>query len=108
MTEDVRASQDQVEIERLSVCGVYSNPRAARVSQVLVEPHRLKPVLLAPESSGHPRLYCLQRGSGGIGRRASLRSWWPKGRGGSSPFFRTNINFHCAFFRNIIFATPLE
>ena len=30
-----------------------------------------------------------QRGSGGIGRRASLRSWWPKGRRGSSPFFRT-------------------
>src|SRR5271168_2955821 len=29
------------------------------------------------------------RGSGGIGRRASLRSWWPKGRRGSSPFFRT-------------------
>ena len=28
-------------------------------------------------------------GSGGIGRRASLRSWWPKGRRGSSPFFRT-------------------
>jgi hypothetical protein len=28
------------------------------------------------------------RGSGGIGRRASLRSWWPKGRRGSSPFFR--------------------
>jgi hypothetical protein len=27
-------------------------------------------------------------GSGGIGRRASLRSWWPKGRRGSSPFFR--------------------
>src|SRR5580693_1061755 len=32
------------------------------------------------------RLRC---GSGGIGRRASLRSWWPKGRRGSSPFFRT-------------------
>src|SRR5271154_5856104 len=31
------------------------------------------------------------RGSGGIGRRASLRSWWPKGRRGSSPFFRTNL-----------------
>ena len=30
-------------------------------------------------------------GSGGIGRRASLRSWWPKGRRGSSPFFRRNI-----------------
>jgi hypothetical protein len=29
------------------------------------------------------------RRSGGIGRRASLRSWWPKGRRGSSPFFRT-------------------
>ena len=34
----------------------------------------------------------LRRGSGGIGRRASLRSWWPKGRRGSSPFFRTNIS----------------
>ena len=33
-----------------------------------------------------------RRGSGGIGRRASLRSWWPKGRRGSSPFFRTNIS----------------
>src|SRR5579862_2697274 len=32
-----------------------------------------------------------QRGSGGIGRRASLRSWWPKGRRGSSPFFRTTF-----------------
>src|SRR5580658_5638928 len=32
------------------------------------------------------------RGSGGIGRRASLRSWWPKGRRGSSPFFRTLFN----------------
>jgi hypothetical protein len=31
------------------------------------------------------RFHC---GSGGIGRRASLRSWWPKGRRGSSPFFR--------------------
>ena len=31
----------------------------------------------------------LQRGSGGIGRRASLRSLWPQGREGSSPFFRT-------------------
>ena len=30
----------------------------------------------------------VRRGSGGIGRRASLRSWWPKGRRGSSPFFR--------------------
>jgi hypothetical protein len=34
-----------------------------------------------------------QRGSGGIGRRASLRSWWPKGRRGSSPFFRTIYYF---------------
>src|ERR1700683_5427267 len=32
-----------------------------------------------------------RRGSGGIGRRASLRSWWPKGRRGSSPFFRRKI-----------------
>ncbi len=29
-----------------------------------------------------------RRESGGIGRRASLRSWWPEGRGGSSPPFR--------------------
>ena len=29
------------------------------------------------------------RGSGGIGRRVSLRSLWPKGREGSSPSFRT-------------------
>jgi hypothetical protein len=29
-------------------------------------------------------------GSGGTGRRASLRSLWPQGRGGSSPLFRTN------------------
>lgn len=28
-------------------------------------------------------------GDGGIGRHASLRSWWPKGREGSSPFLRT-------------------
>jgi hypothetical protein len=35
----------------------------------------------------------VQRGSGGIGRRASLRSWWPKGRRGSSPFFRTIFRF---------------
>jgi hypothetical protein len=31
-------------------------------------------------------------GSGGIGRRASLRSLWPQGREGSSPFFRTTLN----------------
>ena len=31
----------------------------------------------------------LSCGSGGIGRRASLRSLWPQGRGGSSPPFRT-------------------
>ena len=29
-------------------------------------------------------------GSGGTGRRASLRSLWPQGRGGSSPLFRTS------------------
>ena len=29
------------------------------------------------------------RGSGGIGRRTSLRGWRPQGREGSSPFFRT-------------------
>src|SRR5262245_3335582 len=34
------------------------------------------------------------RGSGGIGRRASLRSLWPQGREGSSPFFRTNHQFN--------------
>ena len=28
-------------------------------------------------------------GSGGTGRRASLRSLWPQGRGGSNPLFRT-------------------
>ena len=27
-------------------------------------------------------------GSGGTGRRASLRSLWPQGRGGSNPLFR--------------------
>jgi hypothetical protein len=32
-------------------------------------------------------------GSGGTGRRASLRSLWPQGRGGSSPLFRTNARF---------------
>ena len=31
------------------------------------------------------------RGSGGIGRRTSLRGWRPQGREGSSPFFRTNL-----------------
>jgi hypothetical protein len=37
-----------------------------------------------------------QCGSGGIGRRASLRSWWPKGRRGSSPFFRRCLfRFEC-------------
>jgi hypothetical protein len=29
-------------------------------------------------------------GSGGTGRRARLRILWPKGRGGSTPSFRTN------------------
>ncbi len=42
----------------------------------------------------HRRWYTgAPRGSGGIGRRASLRSWWPKGRRGSSPFFRTTSRF---------------
>jgi hypothetical protein len=41
-------------------------------------------------------------GSGGIGRRASLRSWWPKGRRGSSPFFRTNVS--CQQTRSHVFA----
>ena len=31
------------------------------------------------------------RESGGIGRRAGLRSRWPKGCKGSSPFFRTSL-----------------
>ena len=35
-------------------------------------------------------LHC---GSGGIGRRASLRSWFPQGSEGSSPFFRTSLRF---------------
>ena len=44
--------------------------------------------------AGRSRCYTVsQRGSGGIGRRASLRSWWPKGRRGSSPFFRTIYDF---------------
>jgi hypothetical protein len=43
----------------------------------------------APREAGD--ILCFPRGSGGIGRRASLRSWWPKGRRGSSPFFRINI-----------------
>jgi hypothetical protein len=34
-----------------------------------------------------------RRGSGGIGRRASLRSWWLKGRRGSSPFFRKLLSW---------------
>ncbi len=36
-----------------------------------------------------PAFSALQCGSGGIGRRASLRSLCPQGRGGSSPLFRT-------------------
>jgi hypothetical protein len=32
-------------------------------------------------------------GRGGIGRRASLRSWWAKARRGSSPFGRTIQRF---------------
>lgn len=36
-----------------------------------------------------PRDGSLLCGSGGIGRRASLRSLCPQGRGGSSPLFRT-------------------
>ena len=38
-----------------------------------------------PASRFHPSC-----GSGGTGRRASLRSLWPQGRGGSNPLFRTN------------------
>src|SRR5690606_19540117 len=34
-------------------------------------------------------VYSSLRESGGIGRRARLRIWWPRGRGGSSPPFRT-------------------
>ena len=34
-------------------------------------------------------LALLSRGSGGIGRRASLRGWWGQPRGGSSPLRRT-------------------
>jgi len=34
-------------------------------------------------------IYCGRRGSGGTGRRAGLRILWPKGRGGSTPSFRT-------------------
>ena len=44
------------------------------------------------KSSFHPRPYSdgpHPRGSGGIGRRTSLRGWRPQGREGSSPFFRT-------------------
>ena len=38
-----------------------------------------------------PALLVLQCGSGGTGRRASLRSLFPKGSEGSNPFFRTSI-----------------
>ena len=46
---------------------------------------RLRPLLSAAGIAKDARC---PRGSGGIGRRVSLRSWWPKGRRGSSPFFR--------------------
>src|SRR5260370_33935324 len=36
---------------------------------------------------------CPPRGSGGTGRRARLRILWPKGRGGSTPSFRTKPCF---------------
>ena len=42
---------------------------------------------LHPENVQLPRLTC---GSGGTGRRASLRSLWASARGGSNPPFRTN------------------
>ena len=42
-----------------------------------------------PASRFHPSC-----GSGGTGRRASLRSLWPQGRGGSNPLFRTNLRSH--------------
>ncbi len=48
--------------------------------------------------AGVDALYCrflpavfLACGSGGTGRRASLRSLWPQGRGGSNPLFRTSL-----------------
>jgi hypothetical protein len=39
-----------------------------------------------------PSVFPPRCGSGGTGRRASLRSLWPQGRGGSSPLFRTTQN----------------
>ena len=40
--------------------------------------------------SFQPGVFIPSCGSGGTGRRASLRSLWPQGREGSNPFFRTN------------------
>ena len=40
-----------------------------------------------------PLMYTQEyRGSGGTGRRAGLRILWPKGRGGSTPSFRTKVS----------------
>ncbi len=61
-----------------------------------------KPDRLKPSYSNAILGYTVcQRGSGGIGRRASLRSWWPKGRRGSSPFFRTIPIFLCVPFEHL-------
>ncbi len=62
-----RAGGARVKLQKIYICGVVVRGRARRGRWY----------------TGAP---C---GSGGIGRRASLRSWWPKGRRGSSPFFRT-------------------
>jgi hypothetical protein len=42
-------------------------------------------------SKFQPVVFSSSCGSGGTGRRASLRSLWPQGRGGSNPLFRTNL-----------------
>ena len=84
-----------------------SDPREWRLRRVL--PHSTQLIWIeyalpgqraVERSTGGSRLSIIEDsgqtfspscGSGGTGRRASLRSLWPQGRGGSNPLFRTNL-----------------
>src|SRR3712207_7334053 len=61
------------------------------------------PLLPAPEAFFRGAVTC---GRGGTGRRAALRSLWPKGRGSSSLLDRTSIEHRRVLVANRTRTTP--
>ncbi len=87
------SSASAAEAVRSSAAGAPQQPAPAAPAPAPVAP--AQPAPAAPASTdavASSRSTVLPScGSGGIGRRTSLRGWRPQGRGGSSPFFRTSL-----------------